>query len=463
MEVVSYLVNDPADLSIAEAARSIAAGELSPVELTESCLERVEALDESIRAFITVDSSGALVQARAASERVGLGPLHGIPVAIKDLIDVAGLPTTAASRFLHDNVPRVDAPVVARLRAAGAVILGKTNTQEFAYGVVSAPTRNPWDLGRIPGGSSGGSAAALATGMCLGALGTDTAGSVRIPAAMCGVTGLKPTPGTLSLDGIIPLSPSLDVCGPMARSAGDCDLMWNALTGAPSGSPAAPEMIRVAAPASPTDIGDMDEAVVAAAEGMIETLVSAGARRVVVEIPHLKEWDRPRSLPLMTEALLVHQEAGWYPQHAGEYQNDTRAAFEYAEKISAAELVKSYRSLEGLTARLLAVFDEAEVLVLPTTPVPAPAVEETGGTDGDYRPPVTRSLTRICGPVNWCRLAAISVPCGFTTGGLPIGAQIIGRDERIVLDVALFYQSVTDWHERKPKLLEEQSTGGDHG
>jgi aspartyl-tRNA(Asn)/glutamyl-tRNA(Gln) amidotransferase subunit A len=453
MAVVSYSVTDHAGLSIAEAARLIANRELSPVELVGSCLDRAAAIEHSIRAFVTLDSRGALEQARAAAEREPVGPLHGIPIAIKDLIDVAGLPTTASSRVLKDAGPAlVDAPVVARLRTAGAVIVGKTNTQEFAYGVVSAPTRNPWDTDRIPGGSSGGSAAALASGMCLGALGTDTAGSVRIPAALCGVTGLKTAPGSLPVDGIIPLSPSLDVCGPMARSAVDCDLMWSALTGDATGHPAPADALRVGAPASPSEIGELDDDVDEAVRSMLECLHTAGAHRITVDLPHLKEWDRPRSLPLMTEALLVHREAGWYPERAELYEADTRAAFEYAAKLSAADLVDAYKTLEGLTARLLSVFDDVDVLILATTPVPAPSVEEAGGRDGEYRPPVTRSLTRICGPVNWCRLAAVSVPCGFTSNGLPIGAQIIGRDERTVINVALLYQRVTDWHERRPPI-----------
>jgi aspartyl-tRNA(Asn)/glutamyl-tRNA(Gln) amidotransferase subunit A len=453
MAVVSYLVADPADLSIVAAARLIARNELSPVELTEACLRRAARFEESVRAFITLDPEGALDQARAAEAQDPAGPLHGIPIAVKDLIDVAGMPTTAGSPFMSDNVAQVDAPVVGRLRSAGAVVVGKTNTHEFAYGVVTSPTRNPWDLERIPGGSSGGSAAAIMTGMSAGALGSDTAGSIRIPAALCGATGLKPTPGAVPVDGIIPLAPSLDVCGPMARDAADCDLLWRGLTGAYGRGPADAEGLRVAAPDSPTDIGEMDDEVAMATEQMIATFVSEGANRSVVDLPHLKEWDRPRSLPLMTEALIVHKEAGWYPEHASEYSLDTRAAFEYAEKISAAELVTAYRSLEGLTARLMAAFDDADILILPTTPVPAPTVAEAGGRDDEYRPPVTRSLTRICGPVNWCRLAAISVPCGVTATGLPLGAQIIGRDERTVLDTALLYQALTDWHTRRPALV----------
>ncbi|MGI8941521.1 MAG: amidase [Actinomycetota bacterium] len=227
-------MTDLADLDIEGAGRAIAAGELSAVELTEACLGRATLLEGEVKAFTLLDGAGALRQARALDDERARGdtrgPLHGIPLCIKDLIDVEGLPTTASSRVLRDNIARTDAPVVARLRAAGGIIVGKTNTQEFAYGVVTAPTVNPWDRDRIPGGSSGGSAAAIAAGMSLGGVGTDTAGSIRIPSALCGISGLKPRPGIVSLEGIIPLAPSLDACGPMARTASDLGVLLDAMT-----------------------------------------------------------------------------------------------------------------------------------------------------------------------------------------------------------------------------------------
>jgi aspartyl-tRNA(Asn)/glutamyl-tRNA(Gln) amidotransferase subunit A len=457
MQVVSYLVPEPADLPIAEASQLIAGGDLSPLELVESCLERATETEPAIRAFVTLDKEGALAQARSLTEELAngrrRGPLHGIPLGIKDLIDVSGLPTTAASRILRDNMALKDAPVINTLRASGAVIAGKTNTQEFAYGVVTSPTRNPWDLEHIPGGSSGGSAAAVVSGMCPGAIGTDTAGSIRIPAALCGVSGLMPRHGRVPVKGIIPLAPSLDSCGPIARDAADLRLMWSALSGDAPTQPAAPGEVRIAAPESPSDIGEIDPEVEAATEGLIETLVNAGAARVDVELPHLSEWDYPRAVLLMLEALTVHREAGWYPQHAGEYQDETRASFEYAENLPESELESSQATLKGLRDRLFAVFEDADVLVLPTTPVPAPTVAEAGSRDEGHRTPVARTLTRICGPVNVCRLAAASVPCGFTRSGLPVGAQIVGPDEGSVLAAALLYQSLTDWHRRRPPRL----------
>jgi aspartyl-tRNA(Asn)/glutamyl-tRNA(Gln) amidotransferase subunit A len=453
---VSYAVPTPAELSLVEASHAISRGELSPVELTGDCLARAREVEPLVKAFVTLDPDGAIAQARTRAEEVAAGkvrgPLHGIPLGIKDLIEVAGLPNTAGSRFLSDNIPGADAPVVGRLREAGAIVLGKTNTHEFAYGVVSAPTCNPWNLGHIPGGSSGGSAAAVAAGICPGAMGTDTAGSIRIPSGLCGVSGLKPRPGVIPVGGIIPLAPSLDCCGPIARDAADLSLMWSALTGGAPAHAADPGALRVAAPRAFHDIGELDPEVESAVDEFMATLTGAGATRVDADLPHLKEWDRPRGLPLMVEALIVHQEAGWYPEHVADYDPATVDAFRYAENLPPERLADAYKALEGLTARLLNVFTSADVLVLPVTPVAAPTHEQAAIHDGEHRPPVTRELTRVCGPVNWCRLAAAAVPCGFTSAGLPVGAQIIGPDERTVLATALLYQSLTDFHTRRPSV-----------
>lgn len=232
---------DPADLTIEEAARAIEARSLSPVELTEACLERAQSWEPVIGAFVRLEPERAMGEARALTEELARGgrrgPLHGVPLAIKDVIDVHGWPTTASSRVPDARPARDDAPVVRRLRAGGAVLVGKTNTQEFAYGVTTPGTRNPWDPERIPGGSSGGSAASVAVRGCLGALGTDTAGSVRIPAALCGVSGLKPSRGAVPMEGIVPLAPSMDVCGPMAGTASDVALLWEVMTRGPISPP----------------------------------------------------------------------------------------------------------------------------------------------------------------------------------------------------------------------------------
>lgn len=447
-------MTNPADLSLAGASSAIAAGELSPLELTTACLARARRTEPELNAFVTLDPDGALAHATALTEELAQGrtrgPLHGIPLGIKDLIDVAGLPTTASSKVLSDHVAATDAPVVACLRDGGAVMLGKTNTQEFAYGVVSAPTRNPWDPERIPGGSSGGSGAALAAGLCSGALGTDTAGSIRIPAALCGVTGLKPAPGIVPVEGIIALAPSLDVCGPMARSAEDVELMWRVLAGAPAAGVRDPRALSIAAPEAFGDVVELDADVEAPVTQAVEDLVGSGARRVPVSIPHFSSWDRPRSIPLMTEALMVHKQAGWYPGRSGDYTPETIDNLRLSETFTAEDLISAYRELETLTAQLSSALNDADVLALPTVPITAPTHEQATERGDDERRPVVRTLTRICGPINYCRLAAVSVACGFNAGGLPVGLQLVARDEATALGAALLYQQLTDFHTRRP-------------
>jgi aspartyl-tRNA(Asn)/glutamyl-tRNA(Gln) amidotransferase subunit A len=450
--IVSYLVTNPADLDMTRAAAAVARGELSPLELTTACLERADELEPDIKAFVTLDEQGALDQARRLTDELASSgartPLHGIPLCIKDLVDVDGLPTTASSRVLEGNIATSDAPVVAGLRAAGAVIMGKANTQEFAYGVVSAPTRNPWDRDRIPGGSSGGTAAAIAAGMSLGGLGTDTAGSIRIPSALCGISGLKPRPGLVSLDGIIPLAPSLDACGPMARTVDDLRLLFEVIARRKQALPDA-RRLRLAVPGS-ASTAEANENVAAAVEAAVSALATAGVECVEVDLAPFAEWDRPRSMPLMLEALEVHRSRGWYPQHADRYSEETLSSLRYAEELTQ-EKIESYRAaLPALVDNLNSVFENIDVLALPTTQSTAPTVDESKGRDDGHRTPVVRALTRMCGPVNVCRLAAASVPCGFDENDLPVGLQLVGTDEATVLAVASLYQSLTDWHTRRP-------------
>ena len=445
-------MTDPADLDIAQSALAIASGELSPVELTAACFRRIDELEPTIKAFVTVDAEGAKEQANRLTEELTRSgprsPLHGVPVGIKDLVDVEGLPTTASSRVLEGNVASSDATIVTRLRAAGAVIVGKTNTQEFAYGVVSAPTRNPWDPNRIPGGSSGGTAAAIAAGMTLGGIGTDTAGSIRIPSSLCGISGLKPRPDVISLKGIIPLAPTLDACGPMARTAEDLRLLFEA-TGGESGAAPDPQRLRIAVPES-YEVAGASQEVVRAVDSAIASLVDSGPRRVTVDIEPFQEWDRPRSMTLMLEALEVHRSRGWYPDRSDRYSDETLGSLRYAERLTP-EKIEAFRApLPALVASLQAVFDHADVLAIPTTQVTAPTVEESSARDDGHRTPVVRNLTRICGPVNVCRLAALSIPCGFDDNGLPIGLHLIGRDEGTLLALAGLYQTVTDWHTKRP-------------
>lgn len=459
-------------MHLADARRGLDAGEIDPVDLTSSCLERIDATDEVVKAWLLIDAEGALARARVLRDGKPKGPLWGIPFAVKDIIDVAGLATTASSRVLSDNLAASDAPVVKMVREAGAVILGKTNTQEFAYGIVTFPTTNPWDKRRIPGGSSGGSAAAVAVSQCLGALGSDTAGSIRIPSALCGVSGLKPRPNVIPIEGVIPLAPTFDAVGPIARTAEDLALIYNALVESDlrldlvAETRSLGDEFRLALPHDRM-LPEIDPAVEKAYLGALEVLRSIAASTIEVDsdTPALEEFDFPRSVVLMSEALEVHRSRGWWPEHAGDYTDETRSYLAWADH-SFAESIKpgvffdwsAYPNYEPmlaecreLGARLASFLDKAEVLAIPTVPRGAPTYEEASVADEETpRRPVVVDLTRICGPINVAGLAALSVPCGFTDEGLPVGLQLVGGDERVLLRAGMAYQRETDWHLRRP-------------
>ncbi|HWD71429.1 MAG TPA: amidase [Actinomycetota bacterium] len=409
-----------------------------------ACRDRIEQSEAGLGAWKAWDPRVAEAEAsRTDAARRDELPLWGIPIGIKDIIDVAGAPTTANSRVLAGTVPHADAPVVARLRAAGALILGKTATHEFACGTVTPGTSNPWDLGRIPGGSSGGSAAALAAGHCLGALGSDTAGSIRIPAALCGVVGLKPRPGQVRMDGVIPLAPSFDVVGPMARTVDDVAVLWEVLSGSPVDLGGAASL-RVAF--APLDSLPELEAEVASAYALaLEALGGIAASVREADVVPFASFDVPRGAILMSEALQVHRSHGWWPARAGDYTEETRHYLRYAERNLSPDAVEAARAeCRTLAARLVSALDGADVLVTPTAPCVAPTHEEAAmPAEGRPRRPIGIKLTRIPGPVNVAGLAALSVPCGMAAGGLPIGLQLIGRDEETVLNLGTAYERGT--------------------
>jgi aspartyl-tRNA(Asn)/glutamyl-tRNA(Gln) amidotransferase subunit A len=406
------------------------------------CLDRIEASDAALHAWAAFDPKTARDEAErlaTAAPRDGL-PLWGIPIGVKDVVDVAGLPTTAGSQVLAGNMAVADAPVVTRLRAAGALILSKTATHEFAYGAVTPGASNPWDLGRIPGGSSGGSAAALAAGHCLGALGSDTAGSIRIPSALCGVVGLKPRPGVVPVEGVIPLAPTLDTVGPMARTVGDVALLWEVLSGAPVALGDAGRLRVVFAP--PDALPELETKVASAYAGALQTLGAiAGSVRAADLLPFV-EFDRPRSTFLMGEALQVHRSHGWWPARAADYTEETRGYLLHAEQhLSPGDVEAARATCRELAARLVSALDGADVLVTPTVPCVAPThVEAARCSEGSPRRPIVMKLTRIPGPVNVAGLAALSVPCRVGAGGLPVGLQLVGRDEHTVLGLGAAYE-----------------------
>ncbi|MEQ1353573.1 MAG: amidase [Candidatus Acidiferrum sp.] len=457
--------------SIAEIARLFRAGKLSPVELTDRLLKRIERLTPKLNAFITVTAEVARAQAkrtegelcvtRRRKTRVDRGPLHGIPISLKDNICTAGVRTTAGSKILGGFFPESDAAVVTRLKDAGAVFLGKTNLHEFAYGVTNnnphfGAAHNPWDISRIPGGSSGGSAAAVAAGLCFGSVGTDTGGSIRIPAALCGVVGLKPTIHRVEVGGVIALSPSLDCVGPLARSAEDAAILFKALIGKGtdksahrfSRKGAARKLkklnkIRLGLPRE--FFFDVISAELKKAfENSLQCVRRLGAKTVHVSIPLLNHTERAGNLIGWAEATHYHRQSGWFPSRAGEYSEDVRARLEAGTKVTATEYLEALDQQKHFIEQLRRVMESAEIdaLIVPTTPIAAPLIgEETTCVTGVDHP--TRALLlRLNRPANLAGVPAISVPCGFTPAGLPIGVQFIGaaNSEELLLEIASVFQ-----------------------
>lgn len=468
-------------LSIREAAEEIHSGVITPTELVAETLERIDELDGEIQAFVTVMGDSAYKDAEQAERELRTGlyrsQLHGIPIAIKDLIAVKGVRTTAGSKVLADNVSQEDATVVELLRRAGAIPIGKTNTYEFAYGPYSPPTHNPWKYNYTTGGSSGGSAAAIAAGMCLGAIGTDTGGSIRIPAACCGITGLKPTYGRVSCYGVIPLSWSLDHVGPLARSAEDCAIIFDAIVkydprdpNSVSGPPTSPgrstaTLIGGAEGRGPLSLqglrlGVPQEAfyaplhaeVQAAWRAALLVLQEEGAEVIDVELP-CPTMDLYRTVQ-KPEATLAHMQKGWFPEHQELYGATVRTRLLEGQTILAVDYLRAQYERRIFSSSLRTVMQRVDAFVLPTLPIPALPVERMGQDieiDG-MTENATTALLRLTMPFNLSGLPAISFPCGFTSDGLPIGLQVAGKpfEEATVLRIAHAYQQLTDWHHREP-------------
>jgi aspartyl-tRNA(Asn)/glutamyl-tRNA(Gln) amidotransferase subunit A len=450
----------PALETIVELGPRLRRREVSPVELTRACLDRIEKLNPALNAFITVTAESALAEARTAEIEISRGewrgPLHGIPVAVKDLIDTAGTRTTAASALFEHRVPAEDAEVVRRLRQAGAVLLGKNNLHEFAYGGSSlvgffGDIHNPWNTAHIAGGSSGGSAAAVAAGLCYAAVGTDTAGSIREPAALCGCVGIKPTYGRVSARGVIPLAWSLDHVGPLAATVADAAVVLQGIAGYDAldvGSVNVPasdysgmidqaKALRVGVPRG-YFFDELDDEVRVAVEqalAVIGTLV-AEVRDVSIEVP----------------ADRTVQAAESYAYHAADvartpelYQPETLRRLRSGADISAAEYILRHRELKEERRRAHDFFAEVDLLITPTMPIPAPAIAGLK-KDPDALRPAELKLLRNTRPFNVWGLPAVSVPCGFTKSGLPIGLQIAGPHwrEDLVLRLAHGYEQAVN-------------------
>jgi len=446
-------------MSIEDAATLVRRRKVSPVELTQLCLSRVEGLNPRLNAFITVSGEKGLAEARAAEKEIGAGrwrgPLHGIPIALKDLFDTAGLRTTAASAQYAERVPAEDAEVVRRLKAAGAVILGKLNMDEFAYNFTSetsfyGPSRNPWDTRCTPGGSSGGSAIAVSAGMCFAALGSDTGGSIRLPAAFCGITGLKPSYGRVPVKGAVPLAWSLDHVGPMCRSARDAATVLTVIGGGGVDTEARAmpaKKLRLGVPKG-TEWRATDPGVRDAVDGALKLLGGLCQGVEEVELPALPPSPQLPILPLtystiiQAEAYAFHEDM--LKRRPERYHAGTRRSIENGAKVGVGEYARALREMERLRSDIGRVFERVDLVITPT----APGAAFELGTTADL------VFLRNTAPWNLYGLPTISVPCGFTAGGLPIGLQITGgagQDDK-VLRLADVYQQATDWHKRRPRL-----------
>jgi len=432
--------------TIADASELVRRREISPVDLTRECLETIDRLNPVLNAFITVTVASALQEAKLAEEEIAAGhwrgPLHGIPIGLKDLIDTSGVRTTAGSALFKDRIPTADAEVVEKVKAAGAVLLGKQNLHEFAYGGSSlisyfGPPRNPVNPDFITGGSSGGSAAAVASGMCFGAIGTDTAGSVREPAALCGVVGLKPSYSLVSTAGIIPLSLSLDHAGPIARSVEDTAILLDAVT-QPSTKcrQSLKEGIGEFVVGIPRDCFFQD----------LDPEVAAAVEKAIAQLGALVSGIRDLDLPVDADRTLQAAEAYAYHRERSAslpdlYQPETLRRIRTGENVSASQYQEALENLQQARREITERFEEIDVVVMPTTPIPAPRIADLMKNPSLLRP-AELLLLRNTRPVNVWGLPAISVPCGFTSQGLPIGLQIVGppSGEAKVLRAAYAYE-----------------------
>lgn len=430
---------------VADTAQSIRQGETSASEVVERALARIHALDSRLRAFVvTLDArarrEAAILDAEARAGR-WRGPLHGVPVSIKDVIHVAGVPTTASSRVLDDLVPIEDAAAVARLRAAGAIVVGKTETHEFALGVTTPQSRNPWDPTRIPGGSTGGSAIAVATGMAPGALGTDTRASIRVPAALSGVVGFKPTFGLVPTHGVVTLSWSMDHCAPMAGSVGDAALLLDVVAGRDPRDPNSVEQpiasyrawagvpvggLRVGVPAATLEGAEPD--VARAFEVALDGLRSLDVSIEILDEPSAGDLEMTSAAGMVVsrcEAATLHRR--FLAERADRYTAETLAQLDEASRLPASLYLAAQRLREAFRLQMARLFERVHALALPTTLVTAPRVEEADR--------FLLVLSRNCTPWSFIGVPAVSIPCGRSAGGLPIGLQLVApalEDVRLV-------------------------------
>ena len=448
-------------LSLTDQRDLIKSREINASELADACYRQIERLNPTLNAFITVIPPEQL----SAQEETQSGLLQEIPIAVKDLYNTKGIRTTAGTRFFADHIPQEDAYVVQKIKKAGAQIIGKTNTHEIALGVTNnnphyGACRNPWDITRTPGGSSGGSAVAVATGMAMAALGTDTGGSIRIPASLCGVVGLKPTFGRVSLRGILPLSWNLDHAGPITRKVEDAALMLQVMGGYDELDPASMKTLpgdyyshlrdgikdRKFALATGSFIEESDPEVLEAVRKTAQVLEEQGAVITETNVDFLKEAAIANALMTQADGAAFHRER--LKEHPDWFGADVRQRLEIGAAFTSSEYILARRTQAEVKRQLELLFEEYDGLLLPTTPITAPVLE------GENALERARQLTRFTAPFNLTGLPALTIPCGFTSEGLPIGLQIVSRawNEAGVLRTGYAFQQATEWHTRMPSI-----------
>lgn len=464
------MMDAPLDRPISDLAPELGAGRISPVALVESAFDRIARYDGALQSFCQV-SDTALEAARVAEREIAgghwRGPLHGIPVAIKDNYLTGDMPTTAGTRASGIEFPRIDSNAATRLRAAGAILIGKTRMHEFAWGMVTPPTRNPWDTTRVPGGSSGGSGAAVAAGLAPAALGSDTGGSIRIPASLCGCVGLKPTFGRVGRGGIIPHSWSLDHAGPLTRTVLDAAVLLNALAGADAADLASSrrtvpdytrglgrsiEGLRIGICRNHF-FGRNQEAVEQAVEAAIRDLVDEGCVARELRLPSLR-YGLGAIFAIELASSTAYHDASLRAGRVREFEPDVRTLVEIGRFVTGADYLKAEQFRRILIDEFRRVFEEVDVIVGPTMPNTAWPAGDSEVMIAERTESVLAVSWRLTYPFNLAGLPAISLPCGFDGNDLPIGLQIAGRpfDEATVLRVAHAYERTHDWAARRPAL-----------
>jgi aspartyl-tRNA(Asn)/glutamyl-tRNA(Gln) amidotransferase subunit A len=461
-------------LSLAEAADLMRREEISPVELTSAHLERIQTVDKKLNSFITITAETAMSRARLAEQELHrgstlegrpLGLLHGIPIALKDLYETQGVRTTAGSKFFSDFIPETDALTVQKLSAAGAILLGKTNMHEIALGLTTVnphygACKNPWALELVPGGSSGGSGAALAAGLCLGSLGSDTGGSIRVPASLCGIVGLKPTYGRVSLRGVIPLSWNLDHAGPMGRRVLDVAMLLQVIAGYDPDDPYSVDVPVTDYLANIKEgvkdwrialmedeyLDQTDPEILAAVQQAAQVFSRSGARVTPSAFPGAYLAALSNGQMVISDAAVFHRQR--LHDQPEDFGDDVRQRLQAGAELPLKEYILARRTQSLMRWQFENFFHNYDILLMPTTVVPAPPIE---GPDAIEQ---ARLLTRYTAPFNLTGLPAISLPCGFTSAGLPIGLQIIAPSwaEANLLRAAYTYEESTPWHKRRPIL-----------